>query len=45
MQTLLFQGLCLQLYIPFWLYSNRGKEKGSEPCVGLYIPFWLYSNN
>ena len=37
--------LGLQLYIPFWLYSNINPALSDlSPYLSLYIPFWLYSN-
>ena len=34
----------LNLYIPFWLYSNYDSADSSRMNRNLYIPFWLYSN-
>ena len=32
------------LYIPFWIYSNKHLRGIHERHKPLYIPFWIYSN-
>ena len=34
----------IKLYIPFWIYSNKGQRQVAVHHKWLYIPFWIYSN-
>ena len=34
----------IQLYIPFWIYSNEVQCETPGAIGNLYIPFWIYSN-
>ena len=36
--------MAVQLYIPFWIYSNVKFYIAIIVSVLLYIPFWIYSN-
>ena len=34
----------VDIYIPFWIYSNRECTSSVNCLNNIYIPFWIYSN-